>query len=506
MVKLQTLQDVPTKVDAKSIVNNNGVLKVSNSFIREMSNFVSVKDFGAKGDGVTDDTTAIQAALNSLIDLGGIVDLPTGKYKITSSITVPQGVTLRGSGRSNATSADYSTRVSPNFDGDVFILGGAWSRVESFTITHSGTPTSGNAIYAEDVADPSAENIYIVNTFNGVNFVACNTPLLDNVHCVNLKGAYGFKTEGNSVLGNSDSHLFRNISGGFLGTGPSGYKHLIHGNYTNSGKTIGYRFVKGDFGVVCEGTTDDADDIWFIGGGCDNQVDDAFRFTSGQNIFITDAWAGQAGQYGVILNTDFTGNLTAKGLRIRGAGNRGFYALGGSNIHLSESLIGQNGTDASNTYAGVELKDVDTVTISGGTYGTLAAGGSNQQKYGILCSGSTDNVMISGANLIGNLTANFASSASGNEIYVVNCLGYKTEAYGTKSAAFSSNVFSFAHGLNTTPEYVNASIISSSENDRFIVDTSGDATNINISIFDISSNNLISSGTHSISWIAKARN
>lgn len=38
---------------------------------------VSVKDFGAKGDGVSDDRLAIQTAINSLIGTGGVVYFPT---------------------------------------------------------------------------------------------------------------------------------------------------------------------------------------------------------------------------------------------------------------------------------------------------------------------------------------------------------------------------------------------------------------------------------------------
>jgi polygalacturonase len=39
---------------------------------------VSVKDFGAVGDGTTDDTAAIQAAIDSLSATGGIVFIPKG--------------------------------------------------------------------------------------------------------------------------------------------------------------------------------------------------------------------------------------------------------------------------------------------------------------------------------------------------------------------------------------------------------------------------------------------
>jgi hypothetical protein len=51
---------------------------------------VNVKDapFNAKGDGVTDDTEEIQAAINSLPASGGTVVFPAGTYKVTAPIVV----------------------------------------------------------------------------------------------------------------------------------------------------------------------------------------------------------------------------------------------------------------------------------------------------------------------------------------------------------------------------------------------------------------------------------
>lgn len=57
----------------------------------------SVTDYGAKGDGSTDDTRAFQEALaDAGSQGGGVVYVPSGMYRLTSELVVPTGVTLRG--------------------------------------------------------------------------------------------------------------------------------------------------------------------------------------------------------------------------------------------------------------------------------------------------------------------------------------------------------------------------------------------------------------------------
>ena len=56
-------------------------------FISDNSNlFVSVKDYGAKGDGATDDTAAINSALAVVAVTGQTLFFPSGTYKITSRL------------------------------------------------------------------------------------------------------------------------------------------------------------------------------------------------------------------------------------------------------------------------------------------------------------------------------------------------------------------------------------------------------------------------------------
>lgn len=89
-----------TSIDWK--VSTGGVTKTLSNWMGEFSAmWFNVKDpaFGAKGDGTTDDQSAITAAIAAANAVGGgIVFFPPGTYRITTSINVTFGVSLLGSG------------------------------------------------------------------------------------------------------------------------------------------------------------------------------------------------------------------------------------------------------------------------------------------------------------------------------------------------------------------------------------------------------------------------
>ena len=59
----------------------------------------NVKDYGANGDGIQDDTAACQSAINATPENGGVVLFPVGVYKITDTLLVTKsGMTIRGEG------------------------------------------------------------------------------------------------------------------------------------------------------------------------------------------------------------------------------------------------------------------------------------------------------------------------------------------------------------------------------------------------------------------------
>lgn len=73
---------------------------------------VNVKKYGAVGDGVADDSDAIQTALNK----GGIVYLPAGRYKITKTLTIGSNTTLMGVGDNSVIFlGDDDANLTPHF-------------------------------------------------------------------------------------------------------------------------------------------------------------------------------------------------------------------------------------------------------------------------------------------------------------------------------------------------------------------------------------------------------
>jgi len=74
-----------------------GVLRPVQS---KLSDFVSVKDFGAKGDGSTDDTAAIQVGLTAACSAGGNSHLlfPAGTYNISHSLITGCAMLIQGDG------------------------------------------------------------------------------------------------------------------------------------------------------------------------------------------------------------------------------------------------------------------------------------------------------------------------------------------------------------------------------------------------------------------------
>jgi hypothetical protein len=83
----------------------------------KLQDFLSVKDFGATGDGTTDDTTAIQNALNACSAYGTVI-IPVGTYVISATLTIPiNDISIVGQGGRPRILAKASTNFNQMISG-----------------------------------------------------------------------------------------------------------------------------------------------------------------------------------------------------------------------------------------------------------------------------------------------------------------------------------------------------------------------------------------------------
>lgn len=118
--------------------------------------FFNVKSFGAVGDGVTDDTTAINAAIaaaNAVSNagiVGATVYFPPGKYKVTATLTAPtSNVILQGTGYGYPSSA--STIYYTPTTGKVIDLGSGLANVtfnDLYFLGSGGTTETNDCLFA----------------------------------------------------------------------------------------------------------------------------------------------------------------------------------------------------------------------------------------------------------------------------------------------------------------------------------------------------------------------
>jgi hypothetical protein len=114
---------------------------------------VSVFDYGAVGDGVTDDTQAFQKALDFVAsNNGGVVLAPPAQYKFDGSLTITNATTLEGS----YAAAPPSHSHKPDTTGTVFLVYGGRGNEDGtpfVTLYASCTLRGVSIMYPEQVGN-----------------------------------------------------------------------------------------------------------------------------------------------------------------------------------------------------------------------------------------------------------------------------------------------------------------------------------------------------------------
>jgi len=172
---------------------------------------VFVTDFGAKGDGVTDDSAAIQSALNSPIirSFGGQVRFPQGRFRIQTTLQVPaNNISLVGAGRNASVLVADNPQVNllhiPSWRSNVEHLGfeggatainisaGAASKVWSCLFKNCGRGITIAAPGSDTIQHYVSDVVMLGITGIGIDLHHCGDVYFKDISILDLpESAYG---------------------------------------------------------------------------------------------------------------------------------------------------------------------------------------------------------------------------------------------------------------------------------------------------------------------------
>lgn len=313
---------------------------------------VNALDFGATGNGSTNDTAAIQAAINSFgagtswaLNTGGTVFLPKGIYKVTN-LTLPNGISLVGEGKQltiiKGVGTSGYTISSTEFAGgtrsyQTNIKGMQINGDPSLPIISGGTVNSScGGIYLPSSIGLIVQDVFIMYFTVGIKLATTQDSQFINVESlfnnVNLDiGYYGSDTS-NALHFESCRFAYPTASGSQIsvkidGTSASQCRDIafnntvFEGGYVSLTRCDGIKFVNSAFTCqiadnhmvsVFDSASIDTKDIVFSGCYFNSSYNKTARAISATNTTSPVTVTGCAAT--TLTGNTFAGNINVTGL------------------------------------------------------------------------------------------------------------------------------------------------------------------------------------------------
>ena len=155
-------------VNAASVLyNEGGTGAVDRNVEQKLQESVSVKDFGAVGNGVADDTAAIQAALNSFGTAGGALYFPAGNYKVSAPLINQQIYTDEGEFLLQG--AGGATTITSTHNGPVIKFEGTTTKIQDMKFVGPGVSLTSSTAFLGTLSKGTLINCNISNYYIGIN-------------------------------------------------------------------------------------------------------------------------------------------------------------------------------------------------------------------------------------------------------------------------------------------------------------------------------------------------
>jgi len=354
------------------------------NLVTREADVVNVKDFGAVGNGVADDTAAIQAAIVATTT-GKALFFPSGTYTFSTQLvfnTSKIGIIGEGSGTT------FLKYTGANTTNDLIVVGDGITQIvnvnlSGFTLYSTTTMTGGFAIHLKkycrsNVADiiVNGQDIAPVNVYSGIWFDG-----LDDVYLSTFRTfvqAEGVRVNGLIGVGQPKAGLMveqGKITGGTIGVHIGG---AFGGTYINNVDIIGatQEGILLDNSIAAETNRETFLGVCSIDSTGSYGIRVVESFTSNQTLNLTGTWVASSGNHGIFIQNAPGYKITASGCRIfnnngdgiRTANNGSAFIVTGCSI-ANNTGYGVNGVInnssmaiASNSFVSNALGDINNVT------------------------------------------------------------------------------------------------------------------------------------------------
>ena len=379
-----------------------------------MTSPINVMDapYGATGNGVTDDTSSIQEAINAS---NGTVYFPPGNYLVSSTLNISNvnGIRLVGESLCNS-------QIVPSGSFDVFHFKNANCCIfERISISHSPSPSSGSCLNIESCGDFIARDFYFFQPYVGITVQGLGGPTF--IENFNISNAISVGIIWNQPVNNTGNN------GGNIFIGPGVM------SWSGSNLATGYLSISGDTQRVANVDILEA----YIGVNMSPQSGQTVQWSFFENVAcdtcINNGW---------VFNTTNGGNIKSVSLvNCWGAscGSVGFQIQGGDGIHLSSCRAFNNagsGISLGISATNVTIEDCKAsgngaagaapgIAVSAGIsnfairdcfVGPMSGFG-NTQNFGIyIASGTSANYIVTNNWLHGNLTQGLSDGGAGPKL------------------------------------------------------------------------------------------
>lgn len=359
----------------------------------------NVTAYGAKGDGSTNDTSAIQATIDAAYGAGGgVVYLPAGTYIVNPGIQVKSNVTFRGSGGGTilklvaSSTTDDNILKSESYD-NVTI---EELVVDGNRTNQGGTPGSYThtqyGIYIAGSGKVTVRNVGVKST-TGVGIHIYNASATTVENCYSTDNNYhGFEVE--QCVGSKFGNIY-------------GFDNLLHGLLVSPGEVSGTGSKYNHF-VNCHFDSNDQYGIAFNAANSD-----VSPWLSEANQF-TNCSATNNGQYGVNIYKQDRQIFT--NLVVEYNGYHGIYCYQSADNIWNNLQVKNNSQTTNNTY--------DEILLEGASGGHASSGnlfssvktiteGTNKARYALHESAAGDSNVWLEVSILGTpATANTSISTS----------------------------------------------------------------------------------------------